>query len=67
MIAAIRSEGFGVLPVLEGANEIIRIPDEERLAPAVWLDHPLEPQVEPVVQIEVRQSAVGIQIDNGPL
>ena len=41
--------------ILEGADKVIRVADDVCLSLAAWFHHPLKPQVQRVVEVDVRQ------------
>ena len=48
-------EALGVGLVLEGADEVVRVPTQVRCPSAAYLDGFLEPQIKGIVQIDIRQ------------
>ena len=49
------AESLGVRFVFEAGHIIIRIPDQPRRPRTAWLESPLKPEVQRVVEVEIRQ------------
>jgi hypothetical protein len=54
-IPKIRMKPYGIGLVLEANNEVISIPDDDHVAPSMSLPPLIGPQVEDVVQVDIRQ------------
>src|SRR5258706_16472415 len=51
----VRAKAFGVIDVLETDNDVVRVADDHYLAPSLAPSPALCPEVEDVVEVDVRQ------------
>ena len=54
-LAQLRQEPLGLRSVLESHDEVVREPHDDHVAARLLLPPPLDPEVEHVVQVDVRQ------------